>query len=155
MLATMSNPQTLDRTTAGAIVLLTRLARSVYRHVDEDALGMKYKQYVMLSVIGESEGTTQSQLSKVMGIDANMVVLMLNALEDRGYAVRERDREDRRRHIVKITPAGRKAVVHAERALEDVTDQALAGLDAEERAALRTLLAKALGDGQFAASATG
>ena len=153
--ATMSNTQTLDRTTAGAIVLLTRLARSVYRHVDETALGMKYKEYVMLSVIGEYEGTTQSQLGKVMGIDANMVVLLLNALEERDFAVRERDREDRRRHIVKITPAGRKAVVRAERALEAVTDDALGGLDGEERAQLRTLLAKALGDGQFAASATG
>ena len=109
----------------------------------------------MLSVIGEFEGTTQSQLGKVMGIDANMVVLLLNALEERDFAVRERDREDRRRHIVKITPAGRKAVVRAERALEAVTDDALGGLDVEERAQLRTLLAKALGDGQFAASATG
>jgi DNA-binding MarR family transcriptional regulator len=153
--ATMSNTETLDRTTAGAIVLLTRLARSVHRHVDEDALGMKYKEYVMLSVIGEHEGATQSQLGKVMGIDANMVVLLLNGLEDRGFAVRERDREDRRRHIVKITGAGRKAVVHAERALEAVTDEALSGLDAEERTRLRTLLAKALGDGQFAASASG
>jgi DNA-binding MarR family transcriptional regulator len=146
--------QTLERTTAGEIVLLTRLARSVYRHVDEDQLGMKYKQYVALSLIGESGGTTQRQLSQVMGIDANMVVLMLNALEERGFAVRERDREDRRRHIVRITPSGRKAVVRAERALESITDQLLAGLDAGERATLRTLLAKALGDGQFAASVT-
>jgi DNA-binding MarR family transcriptional regulator len=146
--------QTLERTTAGEIVLLTRLARSVYRHVDEDQLGMKYKQYVALSLIGESGGTTQRQLSQVMGIDANMVVLMLNALEERGFAVRERDREDRRRHIVRITPSGRKAVVRAERALESITDQLLAGLDAGERATLRTLLAKALGDGQFAASAS-
>lgn len=144
--------ETLDRTTAGTTVLLTRLARGVYRHLDEGELGMKYKQYVMLSVIGESDGTTQRQLSSVMGIDANMVVLMLNALEERGFAVRERDREDRRRHIVRITPAGRKAVVRAERALENVTDQLLGKLDAGERAQLRTLLAKALGDGQFAAS---
>jgi DNA-binding MarR family transcriptional regulator len=146
--------QTLDRTTAGTTVLLTRLARSVYRHLDEAELGMKYKQYVLLSVIGESDGTTQKQLSDVMGIDANMVVLMLNALDERGFAVRERDREDRRRHIVRITPAGRKAVVRAERALENVTDQLLGKLDAGERATLRTLLAKALGDGQFAASAS-
>ncbi|HET8755459.1 MAG TPA: MarR family winged helix-turn-helix transcriptional regulator [Solirubrobacteraceae bacterium] len=145
--------QTLDRTTAGATVLLTRLARSVHRHIDEAALGMKYKQYVMLSVIGETDGTTQRQLSTVMGIDANMVVLMLNALEERGFAVRERDREDRRRHIVRITPAGRTAVVHAERALESITDKLLGDLDAGERATLRALLAKALGDGQFAASA--
>jgi DNA-binding MarR family transcriptional regulator len=148
----MNTTQTLERTTAGEIVLLTRLARSVYRHVDEDELGMKYKQYVMLSVIGESDGTTQSQLSNVMGMDANMVVLLLNALEERGFAVRERDREDRRRHIVRITPSGRKAVVRAERALDSITDKLLGGLEPGERATLRTLLAKALGDGQFAAT---
>jgi DNA-binding MarR family transcriptional regulator len=145
--------QAQPRTTAGAVVLLTRLARSVYRHVDEDALGMKLKQYVMLSVVGESGGTTQRQLSEVMGIDANMVVLLLNALEDRGFALRERDRDDRRRHIVRITPSGRKALVRAERALESVTDEALGRLDGDERATLRHLLAKALGDGQFSASA--
>jgi DNA-binding MarR family transcriptional regulator len=145
----MSTP-TQTRTTAGAVVLLTRLARSVYRHVDEEKLGMKLKQYVMLSVVGESGGTTQRQLGDVMGIDANMVVLLLNALEERGFAVRERDREDRRRHIVRITPAGRKALVKAERALESVTDQALGGLDPDERGALRGLLAKALGDGALA-----
>jgi DNA-binding MarR family transcriptional regulator len=146
--------QAVDRTTAGAVVLLTRLARSVYRHVDEDELGMTLKQFVMLSMVGESEGgMTQSQLGKVMGIDANMVVLLLNALEERGFAVRERDREDRRRHIVRITAPGRKAVVRAERVLEGVTDQALGRLDAEERSRLRGLLAKALGDGQFSATA--
>src|SRR5215217_4288500 len=142
------------RTTAGAVVLLTRLARSVYRDVDQEQLGMRLKEFVMLSIVGESGGTTQSQLGGVMGIDANSVVLLLNGLEGRGYAVRERDPQDRRRHIVRITPAGRKALVRAERALEGVTDQALARLDDDERSTLRMLLAKALGDGAYAATTT-
>jgi DNA-binding MarR family transcriptional regulator len=141
------------RTTAGAVVLLTRLARSVYRHVDEEQLGMRLKQFVMLNSLGESDRMTQGQLGDVMGIDANSVVLLLNGLEERGFAVRERDPEDRRRHIVRITPAGRRALVRAERALESVTDEALRGLDADERGTLRTLLAKALGDGALAATA--
>ena len=145
---------TSTRTTAGAVVLLTRLARSVYRHVDQEKLGMKLKEFAMLSYLSES-GTTQRELSDVMGIDANMVVLLLNGLEERGFAVRERDREDRRRHIVRNTPAGRKALVRAERALEGVTDEALGALDAEERGVLRALLAKALGDGALAATADG
>jgi DNA-binding MarR family transcriptional regulator len=149
----MSTP-TSTRTTAGAVVLLTRLARSVYRHVDEEKLGMKLKEFAMLSYLSES-GTTQRELSDVMGMDANMVVLLLNGLEERGFAVRERDREDRRRHIVRYTPAGRKALVRAERALEGVTDEALGALDAEERSVLRALLAKALGDGALAATADG
>jgi DNA-binding MarR family transcriptional regulator len=139
------------RTTAGAAVLLTRLSRSVYRLVDEEQLGMRLKEFVMLNYVGESEATTQRELSDVMGLDANSVVLLLNGLESRGYAMRERDPKDRRRHTVRITPAGRKAWVRAERALESVTDDALSALDPDERGELRTLLAKALGDGAFAA----
>jgi DNA-binding MarR family transcriptional regulator len=150
---TVMSTQTQTRTTAGAVVLLTRLARSVYRHVDEQQLGMRLKEFVMLNYLGESDGTTQRQLGEVMGIDANTVVLLLNGLEERGFAVRERDPEDRRRHLVRITPAGRKALVRGERALESVTDEALGGLDADERGALRTLLAKALGDDALAATA--
>jgi DNA-binding MarR family transcriptional regulator len=145
--------QTKTRTTAGAVVLITRLSRSVYRLVDEEQLGMKLKQFVMLNYLGDSGGVTQGQLGDAMGIDANSVVLLLNGLEERGYAVRERDPEDRRRHTVRITPAGRKALVRAERTLESVTDEALNGLDADERGALRALLAKALGDGALAATA--
>jgi DNA-binding MarR family transcriptional regulator len=147
------NTPTPTRSTAGAVVLLTRLARSAYRLVDEQKLGMRLKEFVMLSYLGE--GTTQRELSDVMGIDANMVVLLLNGLEERGFAVRERDRDDRRRHIVRSTPAGRKALVRAEHAVESVTDEALGALDAEERAVLRALLAKALGDGALAATADG
>src|SRR5436309_2830085 len=116
------NTQTQARTTAGAVVLLTRLSRSVYRLVDEQQLGMRLKEFVMLNYLGDSESATQRQLGDVMGIDANSVVLLLNGLEERGFAVRERDPEDRRRHIVRVTPAGRKALVRAERALESVTD---------------------------------
>jgi DNA-binding MarR family transcriptional regulator len=147
--------KTQSRTTAGAVVLLTRLARSVYRLVDEQALGMRLKEFVMLNYLGESEGVTQRELADVMCIDANMVVLLLNGLDERGFAVRERDPEDRRRHVVSITPAGRKALVRAERALEAVRDEALGDLDEDERTTLRSLLAKALGDGALAATADG
>jgi hypothetical protein len=51
-------------------------------------------------------------------------------------------------HIPLITPAGRKALVRAERALESVTDEALGALSADERSALL-----ALGDGALAATA--
>ena len=143
---------TQTRTTAGAVVLLTRASRSVYRFVDEAKLGMKLKEFVMLNYLAESEGTSQKALGDVMCIDANMVVLLLNGLETRGYAVRERDPVDRRRHIVRITAKGRKALVHGEQVLESVRDEALGPLDDAERDQLRALLAKALGDGALAAT---
>jgi DNA-binding MarR family transcriptional regulator len=135
------------RTTAPAAVLITRLSRVIYRYVDEGELGMTLKQYSMLNYLRDFDGTTQSALADIMCVDANMVVQLLNGLEDRGFAVRERDPNDRRRHIVRITPAGMKALVRGDRAVAAATDDTLGTLDADERAELGALLVKALGDG--------
>jgi len=143
------------RSTAAAIPLLMRLNRTIYRFVDEAQLGMTLKQFSMLNLLRDFDGSTQGHLADAMCMDANTVVLLLNALEERGFAVRERDPDDRRRHIVRTTKAGLKALVAAEQALENVTDDVLGSLDEDERTALRGLMAKALGEGALALTADG
>jgi DNA-binding MarR family transcriptional regulator len=143
------------RTTAPAAVLITRLARVIYRYVDEEQLGMTMKQYGMLNYLRDFDGITQGKLGEAVGMDANMVVLLLNGLEERGYAVRERDPDDRRRHLVRITPSGVKALVRGDRAVEAVTDDVFASLGPEERAQLGSLLAKTMGEGALAVTADG
>jgi DNA-binding MarR family transcriptional regulator len=58
--------------------------------------------------------------------------------------VRRRDSEDRRRHRVFITEAGREALARAARAQEAIEDEVLQALDAEERATLWRLLTRAV-----------
>ena len=77
-------------------------------------------------------------------MDANNVVLLLNELEQLGYVARRRDSDDRRRHRVLITAAGRRALTRAERAQADIEDDVLQALDAGERAMLWRLLRRAL-----------
>jgi DNA-binding MarR family transcriptional regulator len=71
-------------------------------------------------------------------------VILLNDLDERGYVERRRDPADRRRHLVEITVAGSAALDEAESKLDSLEDQVLGNLDAEERAQLRELLAKAM-----------
>jgi DNA-binding MarR family transcriptional regulator len=73
-------------------------------------------------------------------------VLLLNELEQLDYVARLRDPHDRRRHVVRITPAGRKALNRAERAQETIEDDVLGALDEQERKTLRELLMRALRD---------
>ena len=129
--------------TPGSMVLLTRLSRLVYRRATEDVLGMRLKQFVALSHLRHLP-MTQRELGDAMMVDANNAVLLLNELEAAGWAARRRDPEDRRRHIVDITPAGAEALERAERALDGMEDAVLAGLGADERATLRDLLERAL-----------
>lgn len=128
----------------GALVLMTRLSRLVYRRATEDVIGMRIKQFAALSYLRQLPGIGQSQLGDAMMLDANNCVLLLNDIEAAGWAQRHRDPADRRRHIVEITDAGRKALAKAERALDSLEGEMLEALSDEERDTLRELLARAL-----------
>lgn len=126
------------------MVLLPRLAKQVWRRSDPAELGMDLRLLMALSYLGDHDGAPQQVLVDALCIDAKNVVLLLNELEDCGHLVRRRDSEDRRRHRVYITDAGRQALAHAARAQEDIENDVLQALDANERATLWKLLARAL-----------
>ncbi|WP_028063656.1 MarR family winged helix-turn-helix transcriptional regulator [Solirubrobacter soli] len=133
----------MSASSPGSIVLLTRLSRLVYKRATEDVLGMRLKAYVTLSNLREGP-RGQQDLCVSMHLDPNNCVLMLNDLEDLGYVMRTRDPADRRRHIVKMTPAGHKAMLAAEQAMESLEDDVLGALSIEEREVLRSMLDRAL-----------
>ena len=128
----------------GSIVLLTRLARLVYRRSTEDLLGIRLKELMALAYLRDHAPASQQALSEAMHLDANNCVLLLNELEGSGYATRQRDPTDRRRHIVELTEAGRQALEHAEQAQQTIEGDVLGALSATERASLRDLLSRAL-----------
>jgi MarR family transcriptional regulator, temperature-dependent positive regulator of motility len=136
----------------GSMNLLSRLSRVVYSRATEQLLGMRLKQFITLDYLrGQGGVVTQQGLGQTLHLDANNCVILLNDLESDGYVERRRDPTDRRRHIVEMTAAGRRALEAAEVKLETVEDDVLGNLDGGERAALRDLLAKALeGNGDSA-----
>ena len=126
------------------MVLLTRLAKQVYRRSSEELLGMHLRLLMALSYLRDHDGCPQQELAEVLCMDANNVVLLLNELEDLGYTARVRDPIDRRRHRVELTKQGVRALLSAEQAQETIEDEVLQLLDAEERATLWRLLTRAL-----------
>jgi DNA-binding MarR family transcriptional regulator len=127
----------------GSILLVTRLSKAVYRAASEEALGMKLKAFVALASLREG-ALPQKDLCITTHLDQNNCVLLLNELEAAGQVRRVRDCEDRRRHIVEITPEGKAALKRAERAMEDLEDEVLGALSPDERETLRELLDRAL-----------
>jgi DNA-binding MarR family transcriptional regulator len=142
------------------MVLLTRLAKQVYRRSSDELLGMQLRHLVALSYVRDHDACPQHELAEAFCMDANNVVLLLNEIEQLGYVTRLRDPSDRRRHLVQLTPAGAEALSLAERAQEAIEDDILQALDGEERATLWQLLTRALrgvepADGDCADEATG
>ncbi|MGI8429505.1 MAG: MarR family winged helix-turn-helix transcriptional regulator [Solirubrobacteraceae bacterium] len=130
----------------GSLVLLTRLAKLVYRRSSEELLGMTVRHFVTLSYLRDHPVTAQHDLAYVLCIDASNLVLLLNELEGADLARRRRDPTDRRRHLVQLTPTGEAALRRAEKAQESIEEDVLASLSAEDRTTLRRLLACALAD---------
>jgi DNA-binding MarR family transcriptional regulator len=128
----------------GTMVLLTRLAKQVYRRSDDDVLGLQLRHLVALSYMRDHEACPQQDLAEAFCMDANNVVLLLNELEQDGYATRLRDPGDRRRHLVQLTEAGREALATAERSEGAIEDEVLMALSDDERATLHKLLTRAL-----------
>jgi DNA-binding MarR family transcriptional regulator len=150
----------MRETNTGTIVLLTRLARVVYRSSTEELLGIKLKHLAALAYLRDHGQITQAALTEALCTDANTCVLVLNEMESAGYVRRMRDPTDRRRHLVENTWAGLMALDQAEQAQATIEDDVLEALSVEERETLRTLLRRALdgapGEASFAdASAAG
>jgi DNA-binding MarR family transcriptional regulator len=131
-------------TATGPIVLLTRLARVVYRRSTVELVGLKLRELGALAYLRDHQEATQHALSQALCIDANNCVLLLNDLEAQDYVERRRDPMDRRRHLVELTATGRVALERAERAQGSVEDDVLGALSAEERCVLQRLLSRAL-----------
>ena len=105
---------------------------------------MDLRLLIALSYVGDHDGAPQQEFVDALCIDAKNVVLVLNELEELGYLVRRRDAEDRRRHRVSITSTGQEALNRARRAQEDIEEDLLQTLDADERNTLCALLARAV-----------
>jgi len=144
MTGTLAHMGQASGCTPGSMVLLSRLAKQFYRRSDEELLGMHLRHLVALAYVRDHEGCPQQDLADAFCMDANNVVILLNELEELGYATRVRDPQDRRRHVVELTSAGRTALAATERAQGEIEDEVLHALEPDERRTLRALLSRAL-----------
>jgi len=96
--------------------------------------------YSVLMILGAEEGATQRRLATAVGIDPRNLVPILDDLEARGFIVRQADHEDRRRHAVMLSEAGRAQMVKLAKVGERVEKDFLAGLNVRERRQLHRLL---------------
>ena len=132
------------KTEPGTLAMVLHLSKAVHRASSEELLGMRLRQFLVLSYLHERSPSRQQDLCETLMLDANNCVLLLNELEEAGWTERRRDPEDRRRHVVHLTGEGREALGRAREAQTSLEDEMLASLDAEEREQLRTLLRTAL-----------
>ena len=98
------------------------------------------RQFHLLGLLHDRGALTQRELGTLMDVDPSILVTLLNPLEADGYLSRERDADDRRRHVVTITRRGKQQLDRAAQAQRDAEDELFARLSKAQRAQLRRLL---------------
>ncbi len=104
--------------------------------------GLRSYHYRLLAALEESGSASQAELGRRTGVDRSDVVAILGELEQRGLVRRAVDPSNKRRNIVTITPPGRKQLRALDSLIDDVQEQVLAPLSANERRQLTKLLRK-------------
>jgi DNA-binding MarR family transcriptional regulator len=137
-----TTPDALHRSSA----LLDHLARlmRVRSESELEPLGLRPRHLVALTVLRATGGVAgQQELAAALRIDRTNLVGLLNELETEGLILRRRASEDRRRHIVELTPAGSERLSAAEAAIGAAEDEVLGALTERQREQLFELLRKA------------
>ena len=71
--------------------------------------GLRSGLFSSMAMIDANPGVSQNALAREVGLDKSVMVMIVDDLEKRGWAVRERSSADRRRHALSLSPAGKVA----------------------------------------------
>jgi MarR family transcriptional regulator, lower aerobic nicotinate degradation pathway regulator len=126
---------------SSTLFLLKRLGMRAKEQsfVAYEEAGLHPYHHAILAVLDEGQRETQGAIADALGYDKGQLVGLLDELEEMRFIVRRRDQADRRRQVVEMTPAGRKALTRARRLSARLEDEFLSSLDDKERAQLHAL----------------
>lgn len=128
------------RNCTGFLLSRVGIAMKLAAMEEFERAGFNPYSYGVLAVLAEGAKETQGTIADTLDLDRSQLVGILDELEEQSLIERRRDQTDRRRHMVSITPAGKKKIVKMRAMIKDLEDSLLGSLDEDERATLQDFL---------------
>ena len=135
-------PRLPEELVSSTLFLLKRLAFAAKDHAMKayEEMDLHPYHHAVLAVLDEGSRETQGAIADALGYDRGQLVGLLDELEERGLVERNRDPADRRRHIVRLTPEGKRALTKLRALARRLENDFLAPLDGDERAQLHAFV---------------
>jgi DNA-binding MarR family transcriptional regulator len=111
-----------------------------------EPLGLHVKQFGLLTVLATEGPLSQQRLGEWTRHDRSTMVTLIDSLEESGWVLRERNPDDRRAYLLKLTPQGRRVQARAEKVILTAENEWLRSLNSRERQQLVSLLGKVAAD---------
>src|SRR6476660_9381486 len=124
------------------MLLMIKLGRITMHRFTQalEPYGVRPRHVAALIELRDRGELTQQTLCGQLHLDPTNLVAILNELEQRGYATRRRDPEDRRRHLVEVSKKGIAVIEKVSEVMDGVEDDLLDGFEPAEREQLEGLL---------------
>src|SRR5947207_6038652 len=123
-------------------LLMIKLGRITMHRFTEalEPFGIRPRHVAALIELRDRGELTQQSLCGQLHLDPTNLVGILNELEQRGYATRRRDPEDRRRHLVEVSKKGIAVIEKVSEVMDGVEADLLGGLEPADRRRVEGLL---------------
>src|SRR3977135_3999373 len=123
-------------------LLMIKLGRITMHRFTEalEPFGIRPRHVAALIELRDQGELTQQSLCGQLHLDPTNLVAILNELEQRGYAMRRRDPEDRRRPLVEVSKKGIAVIEKVSEVMDGVEDELLDGFDPSERKQVEGML---------------
>jgi DNA-binding MarR family transcriptional regulator len=108
-------------------------------------LGLRPKHFALMNAVDLADGPSQQQLGAALGLDPSGLISAIDELEAAGLLERRRAPDDRRRHALFLTAAGRVKLATARQASFRRGKELIAPLSDAEAQTLHDLLKRVAG----------
>jgi DNA-binding MarR family transcriptional regulator len=103
-------------------------------------LGLRPKHFALMNVVDLADGPSQQEVGELLGLDPSGLISAIDELEAEGLLERRRAPEDRRRHALFLTRAGRAKLANAREASSKRGQELIAPLSNAEAETFHDLL---------------
>ena len=137
-----THPELMDRLTLDVMpcFAIYSAANAVMRFYKKrlDALGLTYPQYLVMTVLWETGGTTMKALGERLLLDSSTLTPLVKKLEARGLVTRARSKVDER--VLDVTPTAAGTAMRRQGCEAAIAMTAHSGETFETQAELRARL---------------